>query len=339
MTLAPLFTGLKICLLVWWVAWLPYGTAHSQEEGLQTAEKLGNQTQLRYNIQLHNQELYTPESTILIRHTITNDSAEQFLFHLANDRIFNIGIEAQTEGGTPLEEAELVYIRLKKGVPILYREITLAPGEAFSFIESLKELVRIEQPGDYIVRSRFYPTLVTSDTTADTLLSSGSLRVTIRPSIPPPIGKQPEPPIPPTPLNRQDINPDEVVRYLLDARIDEDWGRFFLYLNVTSIYRALPDRDRIFTRLAARNQLLEIEKFRTDLQRGTTKDSIALQPLAYTVIETSYNNDRAQVVAELQFRSIGRGASVRRYVYFLRRDNASWEIYDYTVQILGATGN
>ena len=299
-----------------------------------------NAAGVSYRIQLYNLKLYSPQSAIQIRHIISNEGAQPFLFRLADDRVFNIHIEMQTEGGIQLEESPTLVIRRSQNSPVLYREIALAPGEEYSFIEPLRDYILIEEPGNYIARAQFFPTLLRLDSSEDSLSSLEPLRIAVRPTT-----RSSEKPtattLTPTstPLLRQNIPPDQVVRYLLDARIDEDWERFFLYLNLTSIYRALPSRDRLFIRLSARNQLLEIEKFRQDLQRNSTDDGIALRPLSYRILETSYNDNQAQVEVDLTFRQTIRGSPIRRYRYFLRRDNNSWEVYDYSVTILSTTPN
>ncbi len=293
-----------------------------------------------YQIRLHDLAIYNPQSSILIRHTISNESAASFRFRLADNRIFNIEIEMRTEDGRPVAQAPTLLNRRNQNSPILYREILLGPGEEYSFIEPLKEYVEIAQPGSYFIRAQFYPILLSVTEERPRLESQEPLRIVIRPT---PTAPQPEAttdvPSPPTPLRRQDIAPDQVVRFLLDARIAEDWDRFFLYLNLTSLYRALPTRDRAYSRLSAQNQLLEIERFRQQLQQERTDEGLALRPLSYSVVQSNYGSDQAQVWADLTFRRSARGSPIRRYQYFLRRDDGSWEIYDYNVQILSETTN
>ena len=295
--------------------------------------------EVRYQVRLHDLTIYNPQSTILIRHTISNDGGAPYRFRLADNRIFNIELEMRTEDGRPLASAATLLNRRNQNSPVLYREIVLDPGEEFSFIEPLKEYVEIAQPGSYIVRAQFYPILLSVTEERPRLEGQEPLRIVIRPTPALQRSATSDALPSPAPLRRQDIAPDQVVRFLLDARIAEEWERFFLYLNLTSLYRALPTRDRAYSRLSSQNQLLEIEKFRQQLQQRRTEEGLALRPLSYRIVQSNYGNDQAQVWADLTFPRSGRGSPIRRYQYFLRRDNGNWEIYNYSVQIRSEARN
>ena len=68
-------------------------------------------------------------------------------------------------------------------------------------------------------------------------------------------------------LARQALPPDEVVSWTISARQKSQWERFFLYLDLESLLRKNPEKDRSFRNAteAARRQM--VDQFRQQLRR------------------------------------------------------------------------
>jgi hypothetical protein len=185
----------------------------------------------------------------------------------------------------------------------------------------------------YIVRAEFFPELVNGG--ASPVLASDQLMLSVRPSaagmeaaqaaIDEETGEI---------LRRENLPPDEVVDYTLSARQRGQWNQFFLYLDVESLLRANPARERRYLRLSEEERRREVEEFRQQLQQETVEDTINVIPDSYEIVRTSYTPTEGRVVAVLRFR-YDNFTEIKEYTYFLRRENDYWEIYDYSVTNVG----
>ena len=134
-------------------------------------------------------------------------------------------------------------------------------------------------------------------------------------------------------LQRRQLPPDETVRYMIEARRQGNWDRFFLYLNVEKLFRQSDARDRRYTRGASEAAQREmLDEYRQELQNASTPADTALTvvPDSYRIIETSYRPTQGSVVVELYF-DFDRYRERKRYTYQLERRNGFWEIIGYSV--------
>ena len=288
---------------------------------------------ISFSIRLFDQRIYTPETPILIRASIRNTSPRAYHFKLADRRIFNVTFEARNELFKPLAIPSSLSLTRASNDRIFYRDIIIDPGSEYSFSEDLRDYIDIKSPGIYTVGGLFYPELIQSE--GDVLRSAERLTIAVRPtdSNLDPIERQLEGEIAQL-LRREDISPDRVVADTLRARRSRQWQRFFLYLDIPSLLRSDPARERRFLNLSESEQLAEIERYRQLLRSEATDEGISLIPDGFTILETRYTQRSGSVVAELRFDN-GQFSEVKEYTYLLNRRQDSWEIYDYRVRNIG----
>lgn len=293
---------------------------------------------IEVTIRYFNQSVYFPESDIDVKVTITNNSPDPYRFRLADDRAFSIGFDVHTLTNVALESAAQLVTRRLDAQPVYFREVVLETGEELSFVENLQHYAAIEQPGMYVVTAYFYPELLprAGSVRAVQRLSSNRLTLSIRPS-PRTVDEAIQARLDHETgevLRRRQIPPDQVIAYTIEARMRDQWERFFLYHNLEEILRSSPTRDRRFVQLSQADQRYEIEAYRRRLMEGTVDEDITAVPFRYDILRTSYDQQTATVVADLRFRADG-FIEIRRYTYHLRRRDNVWEIVRYNVSIAG----
>ncbi|MFW5995245.1 MAG: hypothetical protein ACOCRN_03960, partial [Spirochaetia bacterium] len=201
------------------------------------------------SIELVDRQVFFPDSDIQVRTTISNDSDEPYRFKLADRRLFSVDFDVRTLDNSRVERAEEFTTRRAADQAQFYREITLEPGEEYRFTERLDRYYEIPGPGTYIITGEFYPELFTRSDAES--VTTNRLTLSVRPS---PAG------VPEVEariaedtqeiLRRREIPPDEVVSSTIRARQQEQWNRFFLYLDIEGLLRTDPEREREYTRLS-----------------------------------------------------------------------------------------
>lgn len=285
---------------------------------------------LSVSIRLYNEQVYFPDSTVELFVTVENESPESAQFRIADNRVFNLEFDVSDNTNRRLESSRK-FITGRSTNQVYYRTVTLEPGERFSFTENLTDYVEIADPAVYNVQAVFYPELYRGNHRRT--IRSNPITLSIRP------GRTPETRIETRftavaerALQREQKSPDEVVEYLLEARRQGNWDRFFLYLNLEKLFRQAPERDRRFRRLGEEEQLQELREFRTQLieQPPTGDAELVVVPDHYQILQTRYSPIEGEVTALLSF-DYDRYRERKRYTFDLERRNGFWEIIGYQV--------
>lgn len=294
---------------------------------------LAQSQQVDFSIRFFDKTIYEPGMPVQIKVMLRNDSGSTYRFRLADDRIFNVDFEVVNTTNTPVPDAESLVRQRTTSRQVFYREIVIGPGEEFSFVEDLTEYVQIPGPGLYIVTARFFPNLF-SQQDADPIRSN-RLTLSIRPTSDgvegaiPEIERETQ-----QQLERRPIPPDDVVEYMIRARQRGQWNRFFLYLDLETLLRANPDRERRFVRLSEEEQQQALEQFRQELRSERIEEAILVIPDQFEMVRTSYTQNEAEVVVDMRF-NYDAYTEIRRYTYLLERRDSVWMITDYNVTNLG----
>jgi hypothetical protein len=296
-----------------------------------------------FQIRFYEKRIYylnDPEHPVSLEATLTNNSGRTFRFKMAENRMFNFDFEVTTPTNILLDHAQAFSRARTSNQPVLYREISLEPGDTFGVVVTLNDFIEIPKAGLYSVQGLFYPELyrrgpVSGDTpgTAEPLRSN-MLTLSIRPEIvfaeeramiEAETGKL---------IHREPLPPDEVVDYMLGARQRSQWEKFFLYLDLESLYLKNPGRAEAFRRMSEENRRAALDRYKEQLRSETVDVDILLIPAEYEIIRTSYTPLEAEVtvIERFQYRDY---VEVKRYTYFLERRDSIWVITDYEIVNLG----
>jgi hypothetical protein len=290
-------------------------------------------TDVDVDIRFFDKSIYFPESDIFIRLSIANESGNTYRFRLAENRVFNVDFDVRTLTNVEVQHSQEFITERNADQPVFFREVSLGPGEQFSFVENLQNYVSLPGPGMYVVSARFYPELVNGP--PGTSVSSPPLVLSVRPAVGPraevdmridaETGEV---------LQRVAMPPDQVVRYTLRARQRGQWERFFLYLDLESLYQSNPARERRYRQLSEDERRATIEDYRNNLRRETVDTDILVIPTDFQIVRTTYSPDSGSVVVDEEF-AYDDYTEIKRYTYYVRRRDDVWEIYDYDVRNLG----
>jgi len=287
---------------------------------------------IEFNIRYYDKKIYFPNSSIFVKAEITNNSAESYRFKLADARVFNLDFEVKTLQNRKIKHSEDYKIQKNPDNPVFFREITLAPGEQFSFVENLSRYVENFETGVYVVNALFYPEL--NRGINPEVFTSNSLNLSVRPPAGVPelaaridedTGEI---------LRRNPIPPDAVVDFLLTARQKSQWEKFLLYIDVEQLMLKSIEREKVYLRLSEEDRRAMVEEYRNELKMEVADETIVLIPDEYTIKKTEYTPEKGKVLAELKFQYPGY-KEIKEYTYYLHRKDRIWYVYNYDVRNMG----
>jgi hypothetical protein len=285
------------------------------------------------SIRLFDKQLYYPGNEIEIKIEITNTNAETFRFNLADNRLFNIDFTVRTLSNRVLpQSADLIRDR-HSDQHIFFREVSIGPGEQFSFFEDLTNYVTIDEPGKYIVQAHFYPDLLKTGVPSEKIVSN-SLNLSVRPDKPALELQTIEDTYQMARLEKQNLPPDEVVSWTITARQKSNWDGFFLYLNLENLLKKNGSRRRQYLSLSQEEQRRMLAEYKNDLQNELVDGDIVVIPEEFEIIKTVYTPEEATVLVKEWF-TYPTYREVKEYTYYLRKRDNIWFIYDYDVQNIG----
>jgi len=308
-------------------------------------------TGIDFSIRFFDKRIYYAESDpIYIQVTITNNSPLTYRFKLADERVFSLDFDVRTMSNRILDPADVLVRKRTQYQQIFFREIAVEAGESFSFVENLRDYVKINQAGSFVVQARVYPELLRSgsnaaattatavaNTAATAPVSFASQRLNL--NIWPPLATTAEG----IPLEmdvatgavlvRERLAPDQVVDYMINARQKSQWEKFYLYLDLEEMLKQDGARQRKWLSESEEGRKRMVDQFRQELKNSST-DGISVIPTDYLIEMTRYNNFEGTVTVLEKFKNLS-FTEVKRYTYYVRFKDNVWTITGYSVTNLG----
>jgi hypothetical protein len=289
---------------------------------------------VEFNIRFLDRKIYYVESDpIFIQITINNKTPSTYRFKLADERVFSLDFDIRTMTNRRLSEADNLIRKRTQYQQIYFREIVIESGESFSFVENLRDYVKIIQPGSYRVKALVFPELFKA---SNLVFESNYLALNLRPTaIPGPDGIPLEMDVVTgAVLVCQPIPPDEVVSYMITARQQSQWERFFLYLDVEKMISREASQKQKWNSENEEGRKNMVKEYRKNLQNSVIDGDINVIPTSFLVEKTEYNNNEGNVIVLARFK-YSNFTELRRYTYYLERKDNIWKIVNYTVRGLG----
>jgi hypothetical protein len=293
-----------------------------------------------FSIRFFDRRIYYAQSDpINIQITITNNSPLTYRFKLADERAFSLDFDVRTVSNRILEPADALVRKRTQYQQIFFREIAVESGESFSFVEDLRNYVKIGQAGSFVVQARVYPELFRfgSDAAVTEPIALESKRLSL--SVWPPLATTAEG----IPLEmdvatgavlvRERLAPDQVVDYMINARQRSQWEKFFLYLDLEAMLAQDGARQRRWLSESEEGRKRMVDQYRQEL-RNPTNDGISVIPTEYYIETTQYNNFEGTVTVLQKFKN-SFFTEVKRYTYYMRFKDNVWTITGYSVTNLG----
>lgn len=291
------------------------------------------------SIRFYNRTVYypgnSPSEPILVQIVITNNGPKTFRFKIADDRFFSVDFVAVNTRNQDLPHTDTWTRKRTTGRQVFFRELSLEPGESYSFIENVKDYLSVASPGMYILDCAFYPELMQESAGDGAGVRSNRLTLEVKPS--PGAAAAKVMPVAPTTgevLQPQPIPPDQVLVYLLTARQRSYWDQFFLYLDLDQMIARDPARGRRFRAESDAGRYAMIESYKSELTQEKVDKDISTIPVEFKIERTSYT-DTEGTVSVLEWFDYRTFREKKRYTYYLASRNGIWRVYDYTVDNLG----
>jgi len=297
-----------------------------------------NAGQVEFNIRFFDRRIYYVQSDpILVQITITNNSPSPYRFKLADERAFSIDFDIRTMSNRTLPQADSLIRKRTFNQQVFFREIVIESGESFSFLEDLRDYTSFAQPGSFRVRALVYPELIRSPSDA---IESNYLSLSLRPEL---IQGSDGIPIEMdaatgAALVRQRLSPDEVVAYMLRARQESQWERFFLYIDLEAMLSREAFQKRRYTAENEEGRRRMLNEYRQSLQSAVVDGDISVIPTTFEILRTVYNNETGEVTVLEKFRNRDY-TDLRQYIYYLEKRENFWCIVNYAVQGMGTEAN
>ena len=284
------------------------------------------------SIRFFDKKIYYPDSEIQLQIRIINNSADSFSFNSAEIRSFNFKFNVKTLTNIAVRESDQYLLRNRTNNPVFYREITLLPGEEYAFITYLNDYVDIDESGIYIIQSKFYPDFQLGYESVS--VESNKLTLSVRPSFDTPDFQEQIDIETGEILEKVAMPPDEVVKYVIEARQQSSWNKYFLYLDIESLLLNHSDRKHQYNRLSEEKQMEMIEEYKNELKNNLVDNDILLRPSSFEILKTSYTQSEATVEVNEEF-IYSDITEYKKYTYYLHRFGSIWSIYNYEVQNIG----
>jgi hypothetical protein len=275
---------------------------------------------------------YLNQSDVFIKISLTNNSAHTYRFKAATNKFFNLDFEVKTLSNIILDHSEKFIIERNSLNQVFFREISLEPGEEYGFVVDLRDFATFKNAGIYTVQAFFYPDLLSHPDSVHIL--SNKLTLSVRPPV---VLKEMQAVIEAETgetLQRKPLPPDEVVVYMLNARQRSQWEKFFLYLDLESLFLRNPQRAARYKKLsqAGREELLD--SYKIELMQEKIEQEILVIPQHFEILETTYTPERGSVIV-LEYFDYRDYTEKKRYTYYVKKVDKYWVIVDYTLVSIG----
>jgi hypothetical protein len=289
---------------------------------------------LSIGIRLVEQKIYFLNDDIAVKVTVKNDSTDTRQFRIADNRVFSLDFDVRTAINRPVDYHSEAFKNSRNSLkPVFYRDLSVSPGEEYSLVLKLNDYIALREPGLYVVQVKFYPNLYISESSAS--IDSNKLTLNIRPAAENDTQRATIEAQLDRDAMREDLTPDKVVAYTIKARYTAEWSKFFLYINIESLYinstlrNDMNGRDR-FNRLSEADKKARLDMYRNQMMIGKSEGDLVLLASEFTILKTTYTPTDANVQV-LQIYNHPDYKESRTYLYTLRLSGKTWEITDYQV--------
>jgi len=287
-------------------------------------------------IKYYNKSIYYSGSSedfpIFVHITIKNNGQDTLRFKLADDRAFSLDFNAYTVKNKTLKQTEKIIEKRTTYQTVYFREIALETGEEYSFVENVKDYLKIENSSVYYLELDFYPELYKAK---QLKLKSNRLTLEVRPS--PSSASSNYIPVKDQTieiLKPLDLSPDKIVEQTIIARQKSLWDQYFLYMDVESLLKRNAPLAKKYASVSAEEREKLLQSFKADLMQSRIENDIIAVPEKFQIEKTTYTPTEGSV-SVVEWFKYPNFSEIKRYTYKVRQHDGIWQIYDYTVVNLG----
>lgn len=302
----------------------------------QSSAKVQDFSNASVSIKYYNKSIYYPGNAddfpVFVHITIKNNGTDTLRFKLADDRKFSLDFNAYTVKNSRLPQTEEIIEKRTTNQTVYFRELALEGGEEYSFVENVKDYLKIDDSSVYYLEMFFYPELYKAKYLS---LKSNRLTLEVRPS--PSSASSNYIPVKDQTveiLKQEELSPDKVVESTIIARQKSLWDQYFLYMDLESLLKRNNTLAKKYAAGSAEERERILASFKTDLMQSKIENDIIAVPEKFIIEKTSYTPTEGSV-SVMEWFKYPNFSEIKRYNYKVRQREGIWQIYDYTVVNLG----
>lgn len=302
----------------------------------QSSAKVQDFSNASVSIKYYNKSIYYPGNAddfpVFVHITIKNNGTETLRFKLADDRKFSLDFNAYTVKNSRLPQTEEIIEKRTTNQTVYFRELALEGGEEYSFVENVKDYLKIDDSSVYYLEMFFYPELYKAKYLS---LKSNRLTLEVRPS--PSSASSNYIPVKDQTveiLKQEELSPDKVVESTIIARQKSLWDQYFLYMDLESLLKRNNTLAKKYAAGSAEERERLLASFKADLMQSKIENDIIAVPEKFVIEKTSYTPTEGSVTV-MEWFKYPNFSEIKRYNYKVRQREGIWQIYDYTVVNLG----
>ncbi|HOJ64756.1 MAG TPA: hypothetical protein PLE45_10085 [Spirochaetota bacterium] len=292
---------------------------------------------IKISIELANPKIYRVGDEIILNINVYNPTNTEKSFLMAQDKKFSFDIEMVNMQNRAIDYKKEYIISVNRPQAIFNSLIRLGSLEGYSYQIALNDYFDINVPGQFYIKARFFPNLKLNfmgTPSNNEAIISNQLTINIRPKdikeeyIAEIKSIEEE-----KKLYAEKKSPDEVVTYMLEARMNQEWEKFFLYLDLEKLI----EQNSIFKdkikKVDIEKKKEVIDSYKEYLKRNTI-DEISYLPHSFKILKTEYTEGKGKVDVLIEFKYIDY-IEKKYYTYFLSKKGNIWYIDSYQVMNLG----
>ena len=302
----------------------------------QSSAKVQDFSNASVSIKYYNKSIYYPGNAddfpVFVHITIKNNGTDTLRFKLADDRKFSLDFNAYTVKNSRLPQTEEIIEKRTTNQTVYFRELALEGGEEYSFVENVKDYLKIDDSSVYYLEMFFYPELYKTKYLS---LKSNRLTLEVRPS--PSSASSNYIPVKDQTveiLKQEELSPDKVVESTIIARQKSLWDQYFLYMDLESLLKRNNTLAKKYAAGSAEERERILASFKADLMQLKIENDIIAVPEKFVIEKTSYTPTEGSV-SVMEWFKYPNFSEIKRYNYKVRQREGIWQIYDYTVVNLG----
>lgn len=302
-------------------------TAYSQDSSSLT--KAAESHQPTINIEFTEPKIFRVKDQIYIDVKILNKDDKPYSSLIAQDKRYSFDFELLSLQNRKLQHSTDYNNFFNRVQPIFNSMIRLEKNEGFTYRILLNDYYDMNLAGQYLIRCLYYPSLKVNYSSENTV-KSNYITLNIKPAsihdryIEEKMEVEKE-----KQLFAEKKSPDEVVEYMLRARMNSEWEKFFLYMDLNQLILTNSTFKARYQKADSEKQLSILEEYKQYLKRNTINE-ISYLPHEFKIMKTEYSEGNAKVEVIIKFKELDY-IDEKYYTYFLKKRDNKWFITNYTV--------
>ncbi len=287
-------------------------------------------------VELGNPKIYKEGDNIYLNVVLLNKSGTVQSSYISEDKRHSFDFSIVTTRNQEIEYKKEYITYFYRVQNIYMSKITLMEEEGYLYKILLNDYYDLNMTGQFYITGYYYPNLKTNNDRSNAI-KSNQLVINIREKnfddrhfvntveIDDTNG---------TPVETlKKIPPDEVVDYMLSARMKRNWDRYFLYMDMNELIKTNTIFGRDFNKKNLEQQRELIKNYKDYLKKDNIND-INFLPHKFDIVKTTYSQSEAKVDVIVQFKTLD-FIEQRYYTFFLHKNGEYWFVYSYEVMDMG----